>query len=47
MDRWLRPPPAARDFQVGRLGFSKNMGDIHIEIKDLNQEAAALAKRIQ
>ncbi len=27
--------------------FEQTLGDIHIEIKDLNQEAAALAKRIQ
>ena len=27
--------------------FEQALGDIHVEIKDLNQEAAELAKRIQ
>ncbi len=42
--RYVGDAPAEVDDD---FDFGQALGDIHIEIKDLNQEAAGLAKRIQ
>jgi len=38
----VAPPEVDEDFD-----FEQSLGDIHVELADLNQEAAALAKKIQ
>ena len=38
----VAPPEVDEDFD-----FEQTLGDIHVELADLNQEAAALAKTIQ